>query len=199
MTARTEQQCAVFVAERSVVCVCSYCVCARLLLRETNVERNVELLLHIRQTLCHLLLEEFEMVVRNREVNVSLTVRASIERCFYEMLLHRSARTILVLMEQQQALRQLTIVQALCLKQVCYDSLILAVLDKVANTFAFVLLALCAKSLLESELLDIVEEELFEVGSRLVIVGRKERKEILEHTARSSTCRHELHDSMLVA
>ena len=102
-------------------------------------------------------------------------------------------------MELQQTLRHLTIVESACLQQVCHHCPVLASLAQVAYAAALVLLALAAERLAEGKLLDIVEEELLEVGSRLVIVGRKERKEILEHTARSSTCRHELHDSMLVA
>ena len=138
------------------------------------------------------------MVVRDCEVDVRLTVRTSIQCCFNKMFLHRCTRTILILMEQQQTLRQLTIVQTLCLKQVCYNSLILAVLNKITNTLAFVLLTFSTKSLLESKLLYIFKEVFLKICCRLIIVSRKERKEILEHSARSTTRWYELHNGVLI-
>ena len=111
------------------------------------------------------------------------------------MFLHRCTWTILIRVEQQQALRQLAIVKALSLKQVGNNLLVIASLNKVANTSTVVVfLALAAKFVLESKLLYFVEEFLLEVGSRNIIVGSKECKQILEHTACSTTCRYKLNN-----
>ena len=80
------------------------------------------------------------------------------------MLLHRSARSVLILMEEEEALGQLTVIKALSLEEVSHDCLIVASLGKVAYATAVVLLALGTKSLLKGEFLYIVEESLLKVG-----------------------------------
>ena len=47
------------------------------------------------------------------EMYVRLTVAGSIERTLDQMFLHRSARSLGIVVEQEQALGQLTVVQSL--------------------------------------------------------------------------------------
>ena len=125
--------------------------------------------------LLHLLLEEFKMIVRHSEVDISLAVGAGIKSSFHKVLLHRSARTILIRVEQEQALRQLTVVQALSLEQVGHHLLVVASLSEVAHASSVVvLLALAAKLMLEGEALDILEKFLLECCCWNVVVGCEE-------------------------
>ena len=123
------------------------------------------------------------MLVRNCEVNVSLTIRACIESCLYQVLLHRSAWTILVVVEQQQSLWQLAIVQALSLEHILSNSLILAISHQSLDVLTLIFLAFVAKFFLESKVADMVEILLLKVGGRNIIVGIGKCKHVLKHTA----------------
>ena len=123
------------------------------------------------------------MVVRNGEVNVCLAVAACIERSLYQVLLHRSANLILILVELEQSLRQLTIVQSLWLEEISHDSLVIALLDEAHDALLVVYMTLVAECLAESKLLDILEELFFKVSSRNIVWSIQERKHVLEHTA----------------
>ena len=90
MTTRTEEQRTVLIAERRVVRIGSDGVRARLLLGEADIILDAELLLIVSNLLSHLLLEQFQMVVRDGEMDVGIAVGAGIESSLYEMLLHRS-------------------------------------------------------------------------------------------------------------
>ena len=137
------------------------------------------------------------MVVRNGEMDVGIAVGAGIESSLYEMLLHRSARSVLILMEEEEALGQLTVIEALSLEEVSHDSLIFASLGKVAYATAVVLLALGTESLLKGEFLYIVEESLLKVCGGYVVGSAEESEEILEHSAGGTACRHELYDAVV--
>ena len=78
VTSRTEEQRTIFVAERCVVGVGCNCICTWLLLREADFQFNVELLLIISLLLFHLLLKEFQVVMRDSEMNQSLSFRTGI-------------------------------------------------------------------------------------------------------------------------
>ena len=97
-------------------------------------------------------------------------------------------------MEEQQALRQLSVVQALRLQHVGSHSLVLAFGNEGLDALALVLLTDRIECVVESELLDRVEILLLEVGRRHVVVGIHEGKHVLEHTTGSTRGRHELHD-----
>ena len=127
---------------------------------------------------------------------MSLTVRSCIESSLYEMLLHRSACTILVFVEEKQTLWQLTVVETLGLKHVGCHSLIVTIGDESFDTLALVLLTDNIESIVERELLDRVEVFLLEIGSRNIIVGINECEHVLEHTAGSTRGWHELHHAL---
>ena len=100
-------------------------------------------------------------------------------------------------MEEEEALGQLTVIEALSLEEVSHDSLIVASLGKVAYATAVVLLALGTESLLKGEFLYIVEESLLKVGGGYVVWSAEESEEILEHSAGGTACRHELYDTVV--
>ncbi|CUQ46262.1 Uncharacterised protein [Segatella copri] len=129
------------------------------------------------------LLEEFQVVVRNGKVNICLAVAASIERSLNQVLLHWGANLVLILVELEQSLRQLSVVQSLWLEEISHDSLVIALLDKAHNALLVVYMALIAECLAESKLLDILEELFFEVSSRNIVWSIQEREHVLEHTA----------------
>ena len=183
MTARTEQQRAILVTEWSIVWIGSDGIGARLLLRERDIVLDAVALCILVNLLCYHLLEEFQVVVRNGEMNVCLAVAASIERSLNQVLLHWGANLVLILVELEQSLRQLSVVQSLWLEEISHDSLVIALLDKAHNALLVVYMALIAECLAESKLLDILEELFFEVSSRNIVWSIQERKHVLEHTA----------------
>ena len=99
MATWTEQQSAVFVAERSIVGVGCDCVGAGLLLREAYIKMDVIEFLKRLKFLSNFALEQLKMLVRHGKVDVGLAVRAGIECCLNEVFLHRSARSVLVVVE----------------------------------------------------------------------------------------------------
>ena len=194
MASGTEQQRTVLVAERSVVGIGSHGICAGLLLREGDVVLDAVLLCEHVLLLSHLLLEELDVLVAHGEVHVGLAVAGSIERTLHEMLLHRRAGTLGILVEEQHALRQLTVVQAFLVQHVGHHSLVVALSHQLLHALAVIGLALLVQRPEESEVLDAVEVFLLKVGGRHVIVGIQEAEHILEHAAGSTRSGHELHD-----
>ena len=108
------------------------------------------------------------------------------------MFLHGSAGTLRVVVEQEQALGQLSVVQPLGLQHVGSNGLVLACSHQFLDALALVLLAGCIELLIESELLNVVEVLLLEIGGRHVIVGIHKGKHVLEHAAGGTRCRYEL-------
>ena len=121
-----------------------------------------------------------------------------IHRTLSQMLLHRRAYAFGIGMEQQQALRQLTIIQALSFQQIRYDLFILACRFQCRDVFTRILHALLIQSLVEGKLLYLIEKFLLESGGGHLIIRREELIQILEHTARGSRSRHELHDLLVL-
>ena len=110
------------------------------------------------------------------------------------MLLERSAHAVFISVEEQQALRQLSVVKAPRLEHIGNNSLVVAGSNKGSNVLALILYASCVKLIIESKLLYVVEEFLFEVSTWFVIVSAEKSEHILEHTAGSSTGRNKLYD-----
>ena len=194
MSARTEQERAVFVAERCIVRVGGNRIRAWLLLGERDIVLDTVTPGILVGLLCHHLLEEFQMVVGNSEVDIGLAIAACIESGLHQMLLHRSAHLVLILMELEQSLGQLTIVQPLGLQEIGHYGLVVSLLHELLDALLIIHTALVAKSLAESKLLDVVEELLFKVGCRNVIWSVKEGEHILEHTTGRTRGRHKFHN-----
>ena len=194
MSTRTEKQRAVFVAERSVIGVGGDGIGAGFLFRETDVVFHAELLSIEFSLLGNLLFEELQMIVADREMHVCLTIRAGIEGSLNEMFLHRCARTFFIVVEEQQALGKLSVVQSFLHQHLTGDSLVIACVQQGAYFLSFVCLAFLAKSLTEGELLDMLEEMLLEIGGGNIVGSIHKGEHILEHSAGSTTCRHELHN-----
>ena len=96
-------------------------------------------------------------------------------------------------MEQQQSLRQLSVVQTLGLQHVGGYSLVLTIGHQCLDALALVLLTYSVQSLVEGEVLYLVEVLLLKVGGRRIVVGIYKSKHVLEHAACSTAGRHKLH------
>lgn len=139
------------------------------------------------------LLEKVEMVVRHSEVDVRLPIGTGIQCPFHEMLLERCADAVIVAVEEQEPLRQLSVVETLGIEQVGYDSLVLPLTHKRTDVLMVVGHALIVERVVERKRLDIREKGLLEIGLRCVIIGIEECKHILEHAAGGAGGWHELH------
>ena len=128
------------------------------------------------------------------EVNISLCPTLSIESTLYEMLLHWSARTLRIVVEQEKSLGQLTIVESTLVEHVLSHSLIVALSNEFLDSLAIVLLAHLIQSTVEGELLNVVEILLLEVCCRHIIGSIYKCKHVLEHTACCSTGRNKFHN-----
>ena len=89
-------------------------------------------------------------------------------------------------MEEQQSLRQLTVVQSLGLQHIGSNGLEFTLGNECLDALAFVLLADGIERLVEGKFLNAVEILLLEVGGRHVVIGVDEGEHILEHTAGGS-------------
>ena len=196
MTARTEQQRTVVLTERRAVGIGCNGIGGRLLLAERDVVLHTILLSILTCLLGYLCLEELQVVVRNGEVNIGLAIRSSIEGCLNEMLLHRGARAFLVVVEQQQALRQLTVVKAFLHQHLTGDGFVIALIEQLADALALVLATLVAKCLAEGKLLDAIEVLALEGSLRLIVGSIDESEHIFKHTRSSTTGGHKLHNLM---
>ena len=115
------------------------------------------------------------------EVDIGLVVGGGIERTLDEVLLHRCACALGIVVEKEHALGQLSVVESLLEEHVGHHLLILAFLDEVFDALALVLTANGVERIVEGKLLDVAEILLFKWGSGGVVVGIKECKHILEH------------------
>ena len=194
VTAGTEEQRTVFVAEGLVVGACGDGVGRRLLLGERDVVLHAVLLGILVDLLCDALLEHIHVLVGDGEVDIGLAVGCGIECALDEVLLHRRARTFGIVVEQEHALRQLAVVQAFLEEHVLDHLLILSVLDEVVNRLALVLAAGCVKGVVEGKLLESLEELLLEWGGGYVVVGVDKCEHILEHARCGTTGGYELHN-----
>ena len=183
MSTWTEQQGTISIAERSAIRIGCNGIGRRLLLREGDVVGNAILLsIHV-GLLGYLLLEQFHVLVRNGEMHVGLAISGSIECTFDQVFLHRSTRTLRIVVEQEQALRQLTIVQSFSLQHVGSNSLEVTLLNQRLDALAIVLLANSIQLTIEGKLVDIVKILLLKVRCGFVVIGIHESEHILEHTA----------------
>ena len=132
------------------------------------------------------------MFVTDGEVDVCFAIGCSVKRTLHKMLLHGGTCSFGVLVEEQEALWQLSVVQALSLEHIGSDSLVAPFSDELFDALALVLLANGVECVIESELLDGVEVFLLEIGGGHVIVGIDKCKHVLEHTAGSARCGYEL-------
>ena len=126
------------------------------------------------------------MLVADGEVYVSLTVRGSVKCTFHQVFLHRRTGTLGIFVEQQQAFRQLSVVQSLSLQHIGSHSLVVAFSNECLDALTLVLLAGSVECLVESKLLDGVEIFLLEVSCGHIVVGIHKGKHVLEHAAGST-------------
>ena len=124
---------------------------------------------------------------------VSLAIRSGIEGTLYQVFLHRCASTLWIVVEQKQALRQLSIVQTLGFEHVGCNGLVITFSNERLDALAVVLLAGSIEFGIEGELLDVIKILLLKVGGWHVVVGIDKGKHILEHAAGGTRCGYELH------
>ena len=136
--------------------------------------------------------------MRYREVHTCLAVGCGIECSLHEMLLHRGACIVAIAVEEEHALGQLSVVEALGSEHVGCDSFVVTVGDEFADALSFVASACFVECSVESEALNVCEEDFLEVGGRHVVRRADKSKHVLEHAAGGSTGRHELHDGVSV-
>ena len=196
MTAWTEQQRAIPVAEWGVVGVSGYGIGRWLLLREADIVLDAVFLCKEVGFLGYLCLEQLHVLVTDGEVYVSLAIGCSIKGTLYQMLLHRCACTLGILVEQQQALWQLTVVQSLGFQHVGCYSLIVALGHQGLDAFTLVLQANSVECLVEGKVFYLVEVFLLKVGSGHIVVGVNKSKHVFEHTTGGTTGGHKLYHAL---
>ena len=134
------------------------------------------------------------MFVGNGKVNVCLTLAFCIESALYKMFFHWGASSLVIVMEQQHTLRQLSVVHTISAEHILNYSLVLAVGNEFFNSLTFVLLAHCIKLFEECKALDVSKIYFLKVCCGHVVWCIKECKHILEHSTGSATCRNELNN-----
>ena len=139
------------------------------------------------------------MLVTHGEVYVCFSVAGSIECALYQMLFHRCAWTLGILVEQQQSLWKLSVVQSLGLQHVGGNGLVFPLCHQSLDALALVLLAHSVQSLVEGKVLYLVKVLFLKVGCRHIIVGINKCKHVLEHTACSTAGRHKFHYSLALS
>ena len=122
------------------------------------------------------------------------TIAVGIQCSLHQMFFQRCACTILIFMEKQESLRQLTVIKPLLLKQVCNYCLVVPFCHQDLYAFAFILLAHLIKRRIECKFLHIVKEMLLKICRRHVILRIEEGEHVLKHTACGSTGRNKLHN-----
>ena len=191
----TEEQRTVAVAERCAVGVGGDGVRRGLLLGEGDVIAYAVLLGVKVGLLGYLLLEELHVLVAYGEVDVSLAVGGGVEGALHKVLLHGRARSLWVVVEEQQALWQLSVVESFGLEHVGGHSLVVTLGHESLDVLSLILLAGGIQLVVEGKLLDIVEIFLLKFGGGHVVVGIDESEDILEHTAGGTRGGHELDDA----
>ena len=183
MATRAEEQRTIVVSERCVVCIGSHRVGAGLLFGERYVVLHtvfpgIDILL-----VSHFLLKEIQMFVAHGEMHIGLAVAGSVECALNQVFLHRCARSLGILVEEQHAFRQLTVVESLRFEHISHHRLVIAIGNQRGDVFSFVFHACGIQFIVECETGDIIEVLFFERGGRHIVISRQESEHIFEHTA----------------
>ena len=133
------------------------------------------------------------------EVDFCLALGAGIQRSLHQMLFERSARTVRISVELQEALGKLSVIEALVLQHIGHYGLVLSVSNELVHALTFVLAAGIVQILKECEVVDVIEISLLKRCGGLVIGSVKELEHILEHTACRTAGGHKLGDDMSLA
>ncbi len=181
MTTGTEEQLAIALTEGGVIGIGSDGIGRGFLLREGDIVLNTIFLSKAIGFLGYLRLEEGDMLMGDGEMDMSLAVRSGIEGTLYQVFLHRGAGTFGIGMEEEHALRQLSVVQALGLEHVGSDSLVVTGSEEGGDILSLVLLTGGVQGVVESELLDVSEELLLEIGGGHIVIGIDKGEHVLEH------------------
>ena len=181
VTARTEEQLAVFRAERRTVGVRSNRVGGRQLLAERHVIAHTEFLLEFLEVVGDMLTEERQVVVADGEMQIDNRFLAvfgrfgTVQCALYQVLQRGRTCAVAVLMEKEQALRQFSVVHVL--QQVTHGFLPFLTGELRAERKAVFM----RQKILNERRLDAVLEVL---------------EQVLEHTAGRTRSRNELQDLM---
>ena len=136
------------------------------------------------------------MVVAHGEVDIGLAARTGIECRLDEMLLHRRARAVGIVVEEEQPLGQLSVAQPLAFEQEGHDGLVFAGGKQGLKVFALGGPTAVVERVAEGEMPNVVEEPLLKVGGGHVVGGLEKGEKILEHAAGRPRSRHKLHDAV---
>ena len=198
VTAGAEEQRAVGLTEGGVVGIGSHRVGAGLLLGEGDVVADAVFLGKGVGLLGHFLLEETDVLVAHSEVHVGLALAGCIECALHEVLLHGRAWPLSILVEEQHAFGQLTVVQPLGLQHVGGHGLIFPGGQQLLDASTLVAAADLVEGIVEGEMRYLVEVFLLKVGGRHVVWGVDKGKHVLEHAAGGSRGGHKFHDAVSV-
>ena len=194
MTARTEEQLALIVAERLVLHVGCNRIGAGLLLGERNVVLHAVLLCVFAHFGINQLLEKRTVFCRYGEMHIHLTrLPCGIKRTFHQVFFQRCTYPVGIAVELQQAFRKRTVIQSGSFKQVRHYSLVIMLRQQGIDVLARVIQTSRIQVIVESEIVNVVEEFLFEIGRGHIIIRSQELEHILKHTACRSRCRNKLH------
>ena len=186
MSARAEDKIAGFVAEGIAVFVSSKGVGRRFLLGERDIVMNTEFFFVRLQVVRYMLLEEVFMLVGDGEMQVDfLFLVLGIERAFDKMFESGSARTFLILMEEQKSFGELAVVHIIQEKRDYASAVSLGDTSLIHERLQF---------FIESKILEMSEKILNE---RSLFAAVHILKQVLEHTGGCTGSRHELEDSMV--
>ena len=130
-------------------------------------------------------------------MHIGLAIARGIESRFHEMLLQRCSVGIVVSMEFEQSLGELSIIQTVSIEHRMCDGFIIPVSDERFNAFALVqALASSVKIVVEGKMGKTVEIGFLEGADRGVMVAVAKFKHILEHARSGSAGRYKLGDVM---
>ena len=128
------------------------------------------------------------------EVDVGLAVRCGIKGSLHQMLLQRGARTVAVGVELEQSFGQLAISQSVLVEEGMNNFAETVRSNELIGRSSIKNHARIVQSREESEVMQAVEEQAFEVRLWEVVVAVHELKEVLEHAGSRSTGGNELGD-----
>ena len=193
VAAGTEEQPSVLVAEGQVVLRGRQGVGGSGLHGEGDVVFHPETLLIHGLDFRHFRLEELQMVLGDGEVQVGVGAGGGVERGLHEMLLDGGADFVVVAVEKEQTLGQVSVIKSLFLKEILDDEAEVAFLDFGVEVEAFV-----GHDLLE-RLVERVAGQGGEEGLRqllllVVQVLVQQGVEVLEHAGGGAGRGHELLD-----
>ena len=116
-------------------------------------------------------------------MHIHLTVLTScIKGTLDEMFLERCTHAIIVSMELQKTLGQLTIVQSLFVQQTSHNGLVFAISDEVFDSLTFVDHTGIIQCIIECIARNVSEEYLDEIGIGHIGIAIKKLEQILEHS-----------------